>query len=536
MVDYKDLEILELIKLRIDMPFKNVQSFLNDNKMSKSYFYYHLKHINNYLATKKLTLDINNLQKDEFFKIYNIIVNERNVFITAKNQLIIFMILFIINKYTKVNELRKIFEISLSSVFKNVAKLNHILSQYNTDIVIRNKGEGYYLDGNLLAIRKLIVNLAIYINNNHNSKKLILNCMFSKLKLIYSEKEYQKICYILTKYHDQILLMDLDFNTYSLLLYFLMLTITNERKDFDLKKNFIENHQYFHFESFQIAAKIIDELQQAFGVTFDNNQFEINFLGMLMLNRYDIVPEENLVNPEMLQVKKALIEMLDNMESLGYLTDKQLALSDLLSYVHFFKQQWNYFLFDDSPIVFKQNFINHKVEYQKLFKICYENLINIEYCIDKKLSTRNYLEFTLVLLSYVHTWPIVNHLVTQKAIFVTNLQRNLINLLKAKAIEAFPSLTIVEVLPLLKFNENKEKYQDYIIISDDKDFLAINVGIYFNLNMVDDNDKELNINNFIFNDFETNSSIKMLIQKILDSNINKKHKIEVLLQLTLKNG
>ncbi|WHQ36452.1 helix-turn-helix domain-containing protein [Spiroplasma sp. SV19] len=141
MLDYKDLEILELIKLRIDTPYKKVKDFLNDNKMSKGYFYYHLRHINNYLATKNLMLDINNLQKDEFLDIYNIIVNETKVFITAKNQLIIFMVLFVINKYTKISELRKIFEISVSSVFKNVAKLNHILSEHHTDIVIRNKGK-----------------------------------------------------------------------------------------------------------------------------------------------------------------------------------------------------------------------------------------------------------------------------------------------------------------------------------------------------------------------------------------------------------
>ncbi|AOX43974.1 hypothetical protein S100390_v1c06370 [Spiroplasma sp. NBRC 100390] len=534
MLDYKDLEILELIKLWIDIPYRKVKNFLNDNKMSKGYFYYHLKHINNYLATKNLTLDINNLQEDEFLNIYNIMVNETNVFITAKNQLIIFMILFVINKYTKISELRKIFEISVSSIFKNVAKLNHILSEHHTDIVIRNKGEGYYLDGNLLAIRRLIVNLVVYINNNHKSKNLILNCMFSKLNLEYSEETYEKICHILTKYYDQILIMDLDFNTYSLILYFLMLSIKNNWKDFNIEDNFIKNHPYFHLRSFQIATQIINELQQTFDITFNNSQFEKTFLGMLMINRYDILPEEKIADVETLQVKKVLSEMLDNMNNLGYLTDKELALSDLLSHVLFFKQQWNYFLFDDASIVFKQNFINHKVEYQNLFKLCYDNLENIECCINKKLLPRNYLEFTLVLLSYVYTWPIVNQPTIQKAILVTNLQGNLINLLKAKAVEAFPTLTIIEIVPLLKFNENQEKYRDYLIISDNKAFLDVNAGIYFSLDMFDDNMEGLNLNNFIFNDFQTNSSIKTLIQKILDSKINKKHKIEALLQLTLK--
>lgn len=160
---------------------------------------------------------------------------------------------------------------------------------------------------------------------------------------------------------------------------------------------------------------------------------------------------------------------------------------------------------------------------------------NIECCINKKLLPRNYLEFTLVLLSYVYTWPIVNQPAIQKTILVTNLQGNLINLLKAKAIEAFLSLAIIEIVPMLKFNENKEQYLDYLIISDNKDFLAVNAGIYFSLDMVEDNMAGLNLNNFIFNDFQTNSNIKLLIQKILDSKINKKHKIEALLQLTLKN-
>ncbi|WP_419335154.1 helix-turn-helix domain-containing protein [Spiroplasma endosymbiont of Sarcophaga variegata] len=535
MLDYKDLEILELIKLWIDTQYKKVKDFLNDNKMSKGYFYYHLKHINNYLVTKNLMLDINNLQKYEFLQIYNVMVNETNVFITAKNQLIVFMILFVINKYTKISELRKIFEISVSSVFKNIAKLNHILREHHTDIVIRNKGEGYYLDGNLLTIRRLIVNLAVYINNNHKSKNLILNCMFSKLNLEYSEDAYDKICYILTKYYDQILIMDLDFNTYSLILYFLMLSIKNDRKDYNLEDNFIKNHSYFDLRSFQIATQIINELQETFEITFNNSQFEKSFLGMLMLNRYDILPEENSGDEETLQVKKVLSEMLDNMNNIGYSTDKQLALSDLLSHVLFFKQQWNYFLFDDASIVFKQNFINHKIEYQNLFKLCYDNLENIECCINKKLLPRNYLEFTLVLLSYVYTWPIVNQPAIQKAILVTNLQGNLINLLKEKAIEAFLSLAIIEIVPMLKFNENKEQYLDYLIISDNKDFLAVNAGIYFSLDMVEDNMAGLNLNNFIFNDFQTNSNIKLLIQKILDSKINKKHKIEALLQLTLKN-
>ncbi|WP_338966074.1 helix-turn-helix domain-containing protein [Spiroplasma endosymbiont of Sarcophaga carnaria] len=535
MLDYKDLEILELIKLWIDTQYKKVKDFLNDNKMLKGYFYYHLKHINNYLVTKNLMLDINNLQKYEFLQIYNVMVNETNVFITAKNQLIVFMILFVINKYTKISELRKIFEISVSSVFKNIAKLNHILREHHTDIVIRNKGEGYYLDGNLLTIRRLIVNLAVYINNNHKSKNLILNCMFSKLNLEYSEDAYDKICYILTKYYDQILIMDLDFNTYSLILYFLMLSIKNDRKDYNLEDNFIKNHSYFDLRSFQIATQIINELQETFEITFNNSQFEKSFLGMLMLNRYDILPEENSGDEETLQVKKVLSEMLDNMNNIGYSTDKQLALSDLLSHVLFFKQQWNYFLFDDASIVFKQNFINHKIEYQNLFKLCYDNLENIECCINKKLLPRNYLEFTLVLLSYVYTWPIVNQPAIQKAILVTNLQGNLINLLKEKAIEAFLSLAIIEIVPMLKFNENKEQYLDYLIISDNKDFLAVNAGIYFSLDMVEDNMAGLNLNNFIFNDFQTNSNIKLLIQKILDSKINKKHKIEALLQLTLKN-
>ncbi|WHQ36453.1 hypothetical protein [Spiroplasma sp. SV19] len=359
--------------------------------------------------------------------------------------------------------------------------------------------------------------------------------MFSKLNLGYGEETYHKIYDILTKYYGQILVMDLDFNTYSLILYFLMLSIKSDRKDFNMEDNFIKNHPYFDLNSFQIAAQIINELQETFSITFNNTQFEKTFLGMLMLNRYDILPEEKVGDAEIEQVKKVLSEMLDNMNNLGYLTDKQLALSDLLSHVLFFKQQWNYFLFDDASIIFKQDFINHKVEYQNLFKLCYDNLENIECCIDKKLLPRNYLEFTLVLLSYVYTWPIVNQPVIQKAILVTNLQGNLINLLKARAIEAFPTLTIIEIVPLLKFNKDKEKYHDYLIISDNKDFLTSNAGIYFSLEMVDDNIEQLNLNNFIFNDFQTNSNIKMLIQKILDSKINKKHKIEALLQLTLKS-
>lgn len=534
MLDYKDLEILEALKNNLNTKFVKIKDLLNYIKISRNHFYYHLKHINGILKKENLTLDVNNLSQNNLHKIYNIAFSMENIFINNNISWYILTFYVLLNDYVKLNIISKLLNISINNAFKIIKKINKIIKEKYKykNLVICNDGNGYYFYGNELLKRKLIINLSIQIFNN-KSNKLILEFIFTKFNLQYKKQDFLKIQNIIIFYKKQLSFIDLTLDVLSFIIYFFLI-YKNKFINNDKIYQKIKNKQfYLNQQSYINANNIINKICENFNISFNSNNFEKFFLSCIIFSKQNIIIDDLDINYQ--KIIKYINTMFINLTIQGYIINN-IAKKYVANYLMYINHKWYFSWINDDSIYLINNFIKSKDNYLLLYNFLLKYINSFNTIMNNKKILKNQIaDITVILISHIQSFPkqIINwNKNNNQAIIITSLKGNLINLLKAKAVEIFPMLYIDQIISNYEYQNNKYFFKNYYKISDNIDIQKEIKGIYFLLTTTfEDMLKKNNISNLIFNNLFNLETAEKFLYKILKCDLTVQEKVNILLQI-----